>query len=356
MKKIHFPGGLIISSGILNELHKYTSHYGKNHVFICGANALKATKTYIESSFSETDCTCVFITCGKIANLSEIERVLSLDILKDADVIYGVGGGSCMDIARTVGNRMSKKLVMIPTTASSDAPGSKVSVFYSEKGDAIVGDELYASAPDLIIVDSNIIANAPARHLASGMGDAVATLFEATTNINGANGKNITETAMVLSKLAYEIILRDGLSAYNAVKQHIVTPQLENVIEANCLLSGVGGLNTGCAAAHGIGDMLCSVPGCHNYMHGERVYVGLMVQLILEKYPEELLIKLMKFGREVSLPICLSDLGISDIPATAQELAANLQNDHFMINMICDYSENILKNAICYADSLAKTI
>ena len=37
--------------------------------------------------------------------------------------------------------------------------------------------------PDLVLVDSNIIAEAPVRFLASGMGDALATYFEAQASV-----------------------------------------------------------------------------------------------------------------------------------------------------------------------------
>lgn len=314
---------------------------------------MKAAQAELEKSFENTDCQCTFLECGKMATLSEIERVTLLPEVIEAEVLCAVGGGSCMDIVRTVGNRMKKTLVMIPTTASSDAPCSRVSVFYSEDGSSLVGDEVYTKSPDLVLVDTKLIAHAPARQLASGMGDALATLYEAATCKQGSWGFRITETAMMLSKLCREIVMRDGLAAYRAVEQQIVTPQLENVVEANCFLSGVGGTNSGCSAAHGIGDYLCCIPGGHSYLHGERVFVGLMVQLILEQYPHEELLALMTFGKKVKLPVCLSDLGVTDVRKTAYELAEGLQNDHFMVNLSCDYSEHILVGAFCYADHLA---
>lgn len=353
MKQIHFPGGFMVGNDILKNFVNYTSCYGKNMVFLGGKRSLAAAQTELEKSFVNTDCQCTFLECGKMATLSEIEKVAQIPKVIEAEVLCAVGGGSCMDIVRTVGNRMKKTLVMIPTTASSDAPCSRVSVFYSEDGSTIVGDEIYTKSPDLVLVDTKLIAHAPARQLASGMGDALATIYEAATCKQSSMGCGITETAMMMSKLCREIVMRDGLAAYRAVERQIVTPQLENVVEANCFLSGVGGTNSGCAAAHGIGDYLCCIPSGHSYMHGERVFVGLMVQMILEQYPEEELLELMSFGKQVKLPVCLSDLGVTDVRKTAYELAAGLQNDHFMVNLSCDYSEHILAGAFCYADHLA---
>ncbi len=186
------------------------------------------------------------------------------------------------------------------------------------------------------------------------MGDALATFYEATTCKTGKMGTGITETAMMMGKLCRDIVLRDGLAAFDSVIHHVVTPQLENVIEANCFLSGVGGANTGCAAAHGIGDFLCTLPGGHGYMHGERVYVGLIVQMILEQYPMDEIKQMISFGQNVGLPVCLQDLDIEDVDGVAKTLAKGLQNDHFMVHLNCDYSENILAGAFVLAGVLAE--
>lgn len=353
MKRLRFTGSFCVGNDILKDFPSYASCYGKRMAFIGGKRSLGATRGELEKGFADSDCSCEFIECGRIASLSEIGRIAAMPEIAAAEVLCAVGGGSCMDITRTIANRQKKSLVMIPTTVASDAPCSCVSVFYAEDGSEVVGDEVYHKCPDMVLVDSKVIANAPARQLASGMADALATIYEATTNYNGPNGNGIANTAMMMSELCREIVLRDGPAAFQSVEKHIVTPQLENVIEANCFLSGTGGANTACAAAHGIGDYLCRLPGGHEFMHGERVFVGLMIQLVLEQYPEEEILGLMAFGRGVGLPVCIGDLGVKDIEATAQSMAKGLQGDHFMVNLCCDYSENILAGAIVYAQCLA---
>ena len=43
-------------------------------------------------------------------------------------------------------------------------------------------------------------------------------------------------------------------------------------------------------------------------MHGERVMVGLVIQLILEGYPEEEIRRVISFGQAVGLPVSVADL------------------------------------------------
>lgn len=356
MKQLRLPGTFCVGDNILEKITSYIADYGKNIIFIGGEKSLNATSEQLGKGFKGSDCTCGFVVCGRIVSKVEIERIKGLPEVEQAEVLCAVGGGSCMDITRTVANEQKKPLIMIPTTVASDAPCSFVSVYYSEDGSEVVGDKLFHKCPDMVIVDSQIISNAPARHLASGMGDAIATYYESTTCYNNPEGKKITLTAMSFGKLCKEVILRDGLDAYHAVENKIVIPQLEKVIEVNCLLSGAGGANTGCAAAHGIGDYLCVLPSGHQYMHGERVYVGLMIQLILEQYPQNELLELMKFGRSVGLPICLTDIGVEEVAEVAEKLAKGLQGDHFMENLSCDHSETMVAGAFVYAQLLADNL
>lgn len=63
---------------------------------------------------------------------------------------------------------------MIPTIASTDAPTSALSVIYTEAGEF---EEylIYPKNPDMVVMDTAIIAKAPVRLLVAGMGDALST-------------------------------------------------------------------------------------------------------------------------------------------------------------------------------------
>ena len=69
-----------------------------------------------------------------------------------------------------------------------------------------------------------------------------------TTNAGGQT----SQSAYALAELCYRTLLSDGLKARLAVANRIVSPALENVVEANTFLSGVGFESGGLAAAHAI--------------------------------------------------------------------------------------------------------
>ena len=130
----------------------------------------------------------------------------------------------------------------------------------------------YRKNPDLVLVDTEVIAQAPPRLLVAGMGDALATWFEARTCVAGhvknMRGGGSTGSAAALAELCYKTLIEDGAAALRAVETKVVTPALEQLVEANTLLSGLGFESSGLAAAHAVHNGLTVAPGTHPYLLG----------------------------------------------------------------------------------------
>jgi glycerol dehydrogenase len=212
----------------------------------------------------------------------EIERLRGVAEREGASVVVGVGGGKAMDTAKAVGHEAGVNWSCVPTIVSTDTPTSALSVIYTDGG---VFEEymLLPRSPDLVLVDTQVAANAPVRFLVAGMGDALATWVEAraaaeartTTMAGGAP----TMAALALAKLCWDTLWSYGLSAKHAAQQHFVTPAVEKVVEANTLLSGLGFESGGLAAAHAVHNGLTALPATHDCMHGEKVNFGTLTQL-----------------------------------------------------------------------------
>ncbi|KAI3490501.1 hypothetical protein L1887_45334 [Cichorium endivia] len=150
---------------------------------------------------------------------------------------------------------MDVPVAIAPTIASTDAPCSALSVIYTDSGEF---DRylMLPHNPNMVIVDTKVVAGAPARLLAAGIGDALATWFEARAcSRSGATtmaGGKCTQAALALAELCYNTLVEEGEKAMLAAEQHVVTPALERIIEANTYLSGVGFESGGLAAAHAI--------------------------------------------------------------------------------------------------------
>ncbi len=70
----------------------------------------------------------------------------------------------------------------MPTLASNDAPCSRLSVIYTDDG-GFDHYRFYNQNPDLVLVDTQVIANGPVRMLISGIADALATNVEAQAEL-----------------------------------------------------------------------------------------------------------------------------------------------------------------------------
>ncbi|HOB63884.1 MAG TPA: glycerol dehydrogenase [Clostridia bacterium] len=238
----------------------------------------------------------------------------------------GLGGGKAIDTAKCVAE--GSNLIIVPTIAATDAPTSHSAVLYTPDG-AFDDYAYFKQNPSVVLVDTTVIANAPARFLVSGMGDALSTYFEARANVQSFGKVNAglpcgyregyaapargTKTAFALAQLCYQTLLEDGYKAKVACENKVITPALENIIEANILLSGLGFESGGLAAAHAIHDGLTILEETHHKFHGEKVAFGTICQLVLENAPIEEIEEVIEFCLEVGLPVCLEDLGVKDI-------------------------------------------
>jgi glycerol dehydrogenase len=170
--------------------------------------------------------------------------------------------------------------------------------------------------PDVVLVDSKVIAEAPTRYFVAGMGDALATWFEAFT-CTKSSAKNLpggvtTAAALNLARLCYDTLMGYGISAKLAVEQNAATPAVEKVIEANILLSGLGFESSGLAAAHGIQEGLHALGGTEDALHGELVAFATIAQLVMENYSRSEIDRVIAFCKAVGLPVTLRQLGVSD--------------------------------------------
>ena len=291
--------------------------------------------------------------------MTEIHRIMELCKEAGSEVIVGIGGGKIHDTAKAVAYYMKKPVMIVPTIASTDAPCSALSVIYTDEG--VFEKYLFLPAsPNMVLVDTEIVSKAPERLFVAGMGDALATYFEAracrrSDALNCVGGK-VTLTAMALAKLCYETLLDEGIDAMLAVREKVCTKAVEHVIEANTYLSGIGFESGGLAGAHAIHNGLTAVPETHDLYHGEKVAFGTLVQLVLENADQEEIQDVLAFCAEAGLPTTLEELGIKEIKEEQIMEVARLacSPDDTLGNMPFEVTPEDVYAAILGADALGR--
>jgi glycerol dehydrogenase len=357
-KVIVAPGKYIQGPGELDRLAEHTGQLGAHAFVIADEFVMNLTGDRVTASYAKAGAAVTMERFQGEITQAEIERLTARCKESQADVVVGIGGGKTLDSAKAVAYYCGNlPAVVVPTVASTDAPCSALSVIYKEDGSF----ERYLflpSNPAVVVVDTAIIANAPVRLLVAGMGDALATYFEARAaqrahklNIVGGHG---TQAAMALARLCYDTLLQEGIKAKAAAEAHVITEALERIVEANTYLSGLGFESCGLAAAHAIHNGLSALEETHGAYHGEKVAFGTLAQLVLENAPLDEIEEVIEFCLNVGLPVTLADLGVHTVREEQIRRVAELScaEGETIFNMPFEVTPEKVYAAILTADRL----
>jgi glycerol dehydrogenase len=327
------PARYIQGVGVLDHLGRYLELVpGKNVAILISENGQKRFGERIRASLKNAKVRFVIGQFGGECSIEEVTKhEKAFGLSNELDCLIAVGGGKCIDAGKCIAVGLRIPAVIVPTLASNDAPCSALSIMYSPDG-VMSGVEFFKQSPALVLVDTRIVANSPERYFVAGMGDALATWYEAHacgTNKGGRTcvGGRPTLAAGAIAESCAATLFADGEAAVSAVRKSEVNDVLERVVEANTLLSGIGFESGGLACAHSIAQALTLVPSVHSdSLHGEMVGIGLLTQLLLEKRQDELQ-KVARFMALIGLPV------------NFQQISFNA-SDREHVNQVIDFAMN----------------
>lgn len=353
----------------LLNLGYFVKTFGKKALLIANQDDVNRVREKLEKTAETFGIEFVETNFHGEASRVEAKRLQELAKKEQCECVIGLGGGKAIDTSKVVAE--GKNLIIVPTIVATDAPTSHSAVLYTEAGE--FDDYAYfMQSPSVVLIDTTIIAQAPTRFLVSGMGDALSTYFEARATTRAYANVNAglpcgaregvcppaksTNTALALAKLCYETLLEDGLKAKEASDLNVVTPALENIIEANILLSGLGFESGGLAAVHAIHDGLTVLHEAHGATHGEKVAFSVICQLVLENAPTQELEEVLTFANSIGLPVCLEDLGVKHI--TDEQLTSVAEKacipEESIHSMPFPIDVDSVKSAIMVADAIGR--
>lgn len=310
LKGIRFPGQYIQGPNAFNTLARETLKFADYCVALVDPGVFDILAPRTEAQF---DGSAHIIRFSGECSLAELARIKTELNSANAGVIVGIGGGKALDTAKAAAEDAEVPVIVVPTAAASDAPCSALAVIYNSDG-SVSHDRFLKHNPSLVLVDSAIIAQAPERLLAAGIGDGLATWYEAEScRLSGAtNCMDLPgmPLAYQIASTCRDILFQHATQAMRECAQNTPGPALEAVIEANILLSGIGFESGGVASAHAIHHGLAELPAVHHALHGEKVAIGILAGLLIQKRAEEYQ-RVREFLALVGLPTRLSDIGLS---------------------------------------------
>jgi len=323
--------------GELSNLFEYGKQYGDRFFIIVDTGIYNMITTKVDAIEDKCGCTYTYYSWYGECCWDNVNALVDVVKATDCNVVVAIGGGKVLDTITLVADLADRARIIVPTLASSDAPAADWAAVYDPDG-VFLGAVPTRRNSELVLVDSSIIVGAPARFFAAGIADALATWYEAMANERALTPNNIgrgylrTLAGMAIARESHDILMREGIAAYEAVKAKLLTPAVENVIEANILLSGLGFMNAGCACAHGIHNGISAVAPGEKYMHGEKVAFGIIGQFVLENASLEEINELMTFLDALDLPVTMEQFEVEPTDENLDVIVDYMMNKSLLIH------------------------
>ena len=212
----------------------------------------------------------------KGASFDEAVAIAKKVCVEDIKVIIGIGGGRVLDTAKYAAHISKAVYICMPTSLSNDSLASPFSVL-----------ETYGKArktfeckiPTAIIVDTNMIINAPIEQTLSGIGDTIAkhtALYDWKLSARKTSSR-VDDFAYALSRMSYD-------SVYHCDEKNMKSRVFIRILSRALVMGGlameIAGSSRPCSGSehlfahaieeyypeiritHGLAVALGSVPAC----------------------------------------------------------------------------------------------
>ncbi|MDP7282332.1 MAG: NAD(P)-dependent glycerol-1-phosphate dehydrogenase [Candidatus Undinarchaeales archaeon] len=305
VNQIEFPRKILLSEGGISQTGEVASEFAKEKnalivsneglMDVVGNNILKNLE---DSGFSVSTYFTLKATPESIQEAQE--RIKQ----EKASIVLGVGGGTCIDVAKLSSFNEQVPFISVPTAPSHDGLNSPVASIKTEDG----SKSFPARAPVAIIADLSVIASAPPRFLPSGCGDIVSnfTAVEDWKLAHKEKGESFDKYSSALSLMGAEVILdnADLIAKRDIEGLRLVVHALISAGSAMC----IAGSSRPCSGAEHLFshtlDKLAPKPA----MHGEQCGVGSILTAHLQGLDWE---KFRDVLKKIGTPTTAKELGIA---------------------------------------------
>lgn len=329
MKEVILPS-YSIGEDSFEAIGKISRLYGNKIVLIYGEKAFEACRDKLNSYIRKYDCKIIkSYLYGKDATYENVDKIINDGEINNANMIFAIGGGKCIDTCKVIGDKCNIPVVTVPTIASTCAAITKISIMYTE--DHVFKDIYHCrKAPNYCMIDTEVIMNAPLQYLWAGIGDTVAKNVETYFSCRNDEIEYTDELALQVSNLCYDSIIAHGTKGYHDAKAKILSKELEitiqNILVSTGIVSLIINADYNSALAHALFyGLTCRKEIEEKHFHGEVVSYGVLIQLIVDKQIDKLN-KTIEFYKTIGLPICLNDLDISKDDPLEDVLELTIQN------------------------------
>ena len=259
------------------------------------------------------------------------------------DAVVGLGGGKVIDCAKYSAARIGLPMVAVATNLSHDGICSPVSILDNDAGRGSYG----VPTPIALLIDLDVIREAPVRFVRSGIGDAISNIsavadWELSHRVNG---EKVDGLAAAMARQAGEAVLRHPGGAGD---DGFLTVLSEGLVMSGIAMSIAGHTRPSSGACHEISHALDLLYPRRAASHGEQVGLGAAFAMHLrgDQQGSRLMAGTL---RRHGLPVLAEEIGFSDEEfVRAVEFAPETRPGRYTILEHLQLSPEQIKGA--YAD------
>ena len=323
---MQLPREVIVGNGTIEHVADVAKRLGftKSALLIAGSKTYDVAGRRVKNLLEEQSMS-VETFLVETATLGDVGAVEAKIQSLRPEVVFGVGGGTKIDVAKLSAAQQHVPFISIPTTASHDGFASPLtSIKGFEKPFSVM-----AQAPLAIIADTNVIMQAPWRFAVSGCGDVIAKVTAvkdwklAYREKNEYYGGYASSLALMSAKLVTENA--DLLRPDNEEGIRIL---LEALVSCGVSMS-IAGSSRPCSGSE---HMFCHAMNLihpDHLLHGDLCGVGSIMMGYLHHANWRRIRDTLK---KVGAPTRAADLGVgTDEVIEALELAASIRPERYTI-------------------------
>ena len=351
----------LFGRNIYHRLPALMRPMGTRFAVIGGVTAMEKALPSLKDAIRDTELELLAaLPFGGACTKAAMHRLAEALAPLSPDFLVGLGGGKAIDTAKGAAHMMGLPLVSLPTLVSNCAPITALSVVYKDEGpfDSFM---FFDGPPKLTVVDLSIAAGAPAKYFRAGMGDTLAKHLESTFSARndelGSTMDHMSAIGVALSSTCYDPILKFGRQALDEAERHEAGSAYELCARSIILSAGLVSLmaddNYNCALAHatcyGL-QLFAHVE--REYLHGDLVAYGALVQLMLDGQTERAM-ALREFLIALGTPVSLREM---NVPLDRGALAATLieaTTGPDMAHIPYEITPDMVFDAMCRLESLS---
>ncbi|CAM5554187.1 MULTISPECIES: iron-containing alcohol dehydrogenase family protein [Streptomyces] len=259
------------------------------------------------------------------------------------DAVVGLGGGKIIDCAKFAAARIGLPLVAVATNLSHDGLCSPVATLDNDAGRGSYG----VPNPIGVVIDLDIIREAPARFVRSGIGDALSNIsavadWELSARVRG---EDIDGLAAAMARQAGEAVLRHPGDVGDDSFLQVLA---EGLVLTGISMSVAGDSRPASGACHEINHAFDLLFPKRAASHGEQCGMGAAFAMHLRGAPAQSA-QMAEVLRRHGLPVVPADIGFTvDEFVQAVEFAPQTRPGRYTILEHLNLSTDQIKDA--YAD------